>query len=255
MIDSSVSYRQIWTNLLVRNSGKRQSLATPGSPEGQQNLLTPKLGSPHHGRTRSGFGRERGASELGSLRSKLCSRKAGFLVLDLLLASIISTTNIALAETAHSNAGAAQATGSVCHQVLVNVRTLRAVERFDRTPNPGVVAVKIDSRLQDLSSKLRELPFKNFSLLSTEERTIPLKKRETLSLGGGQTLTLRPLYADNDRVGMWLKWKEPDGSDILDTRMHFNFGESMIAGTDNSPSSGVILVIDVQRGADPILKQ
>lgn len=140
--------------------------------------------------------------------------------------------------------GAAPSNSLADSQVIVSVRTVRA---SDPLTGPATRKLKIDERIRDLSQKLSKLPYGAYSLLSAERLTIGMKHRQSLTLAGGQTLTVRPLYADDERVGMWLKWQEPNGAEILDTRMHFDYGESMIAGTDNTPESGVILAIDVSK--------
>jgi hypothetical protein len=133
--------------------------------------------------------------------------------------------------------------------VAVDVRVVRA-----SNPSPSELSLtsqqaarkpRIDFRLKDLAAKLQRLPFQSYTVVSVEHRLIPLKKREVIGLSGGQTLTLRPLYVEDKRVGMWLKWQDQNGGDILDTRMHFDFGESVLTGTDNSENGGLILAIDV----------
>ncbi len=131
-------------------------------------------------------------------------------------------------------------------KVIVNVRVIRATDKMDPgeesfSPDP----VKVDRRLKDISFKLQKLPFRAYSLLSSEQKVVPAKKRESFLIASGQSLTVRPLYMEKDEVGLWLKWVDQNGAEILDTRMHINYGESMIAGTDSTPLCGLVLVVDV----------
>ncbi len=143
-----------------------------------------------------------------------------------------------------TTAGSLGSHGSVS-QVEVKVRVVKA----DNEENHAGRAV--DARLGDLQSKLERLPFHRFSVLSTESLVIPIKRKQTMTLASGQTLTLRPVYCEQEKIGLWLRWAEKNGDEILDTRLHVNPGESMIAGTDSSPSSGLILAIDVEPVSPP----
>jgi len=144
--------------------------------------------------------------------------------------------------------------------VMVQIRTIRAAGRFD--PEAGNIAeqpptMMIDSRLRDIAPKLSRLPYRTFNLVSAEERIVPLRKKETMLINGGQALSLRPLYVEAKQVGMSLKWQDEAGADILNTRMHFDPDEGMLTGTDSSATSGVLLVIKViplkpEEGARPV---
>jgi hypothetical protein len=53
----------------------------------------------------------------------------------------------------------------------------------------------------------------------------------------------RPIYMDQRKVGLWLNWKDRDGSQILNTRVHFNSQDTVLTGTDCSHNEGMILAI------------
>lgn len=105
--------------------------------------------------------------------------------------------------------------------------------------------MEIDPAIQDLSQKLLKLNFSTYRLLGTNREVVGMKKKEVLHLVDGYMLTVRPLYIEDKRVGMWLKWQDRSGLVILDTRMHFDPGSTMLAGTDRGDSSGLVLAIDV----------
>lgn len=136
-------------------------------------------------------------------------------------------------------------------QVIIKVTTIRASGGTDSAAENSSAAsqeqqVRIDRRLAGLSSKLKGLPFKDFSFVSNESRTIPFKKKEVFAIAGGQSLFVRPLYIEGQEACLWLKWVDQKDGVILDTRTHFEFGQSVILGTDNSPSSGLMLVVDIE---------
>jgi len=103
--------------------------------------------------------------------------------------------------------------------------------------------ISVENSLTDLKPKLAMLPFTSFRLISQKEEEISVKKKESIQLPNGQTLALRPMYMDKERVGMWLSWKDTDGSNILNTRIHFDADESVLTGTDYRDNEGRILAI------------
>ncbi len=133
-------------------------------------------------------------------------------------------------------------------ELQIVVRTIQAQGRIDehlRSDKP--IPIRIDSRLSDLADKLRRLPFRGFVYMSGDERTVPVRRKSVVALVNGQSLALRPLYIDKEKVGLWVRWTDKSGAEILDTRMHLDIGQSMIAGTDllNDPSGGLVLAVEV----------
>jgi hypothetical protein len=128
-------------------------------------------------------------------------------------------------------------------QVQVQVRTVMG-EGVRHSSEKGDT-VDVDQKITDLSDKLRKLHYKKYVLVSSRKDVVSMQQKKVLSLGKGHTLALRPMYIDGKRVGMWLKWKDDQGAKLLDTRMHFTCGESVVTGTERSDNSGVILAIDV----------
>ncbi len=144
----------------------------------------------------------------------------------------------------HARAEDAKAVAENVPSAWVLVRTVEALG--GGSPVAQSIAPKIDPRLSDIGEKLRKLHFKSFRLLSSQTQVVPLMKKGKLALINGDNLILRPLLVSPDRISMWLKWKDANGMEVLDTRMHFDPGESMLTGTDHSDESGVILAIEVK---------
>jgi hypothetical protein len=127
-------------------------------------------------------------------------------------------------------------------KVKVVVRTIQATG--PRASSSGQAqTTSLDDSLADLKPQLALLPFSAFHLISSKEEEISLKKRESFRLPNGQTLTFRPMYMEKERVGLWLSWKDTDGSDILNTRIHFDADDSVLTGTDYQDNEGRILAI------------
>lgn len=104
-----------------------------------------------------------------------------------------------------------------------------------------------DAGIKDVAAQLKRLPFSEFRLTSENHQEIALRQKLFIPLNRGQVLAVRPLQYENERITIWLKWCDNDGSEILDTKMRLEPGRSMLAGTESSEngSSGMILVIDV----------
>lgn len=135
--------------------------------------------------------------------------------------------------------------------VEVLVRSIQAEDRIEETGDTPI-SIRIDSRLEDLADKLKKLPFRNFSFIGGDRKIVPVLKKGYIALANGQGLTFRPLYAEENstahkRIGLWLKWQDKSGLDILDTRMHFEEGQNMLLGTDlvANPNNGLILALEV----------
>jgi hypothetical protein len=132
--------------------------------------------------------------------------------------------------------------------IKVSVRAIQASAphetnheaKADRSPER---VIHVDEGLKDLQEKLIHLPFNTFRLLSQREETLALKTRDSLQLPNGQSLMFRPIYMDQRKVGLWLNWKDRDGSEILNTRVHFDSQDTVLTGTDCSHNEGMILAI------------
>lgn len=167
-----------------------------------------------------------------------------------LLTALLCQISIVQAESPYTVMHLIDTTSPV---VAIKVRVIRAT-------NPIVVGspltenakasyqIDMDEELSDISLKLRHLQFLTFKMVSKDELLIPLKKKESVNLSDRTVLTIRPIYLSDNRVGMWLKWTDKSGEQVLlDTRMHFDSEESMLAGTENhSGDGGLILAISAQ---------
>ncbi len=134
--------------------------------------------------------------------------------------------------------------------VTLHIRTVKAAgTALSKTAaaDSEKPAPVIDDRLDDLRAKLTRLPYNNFRLLSSQEISILPLRKTTIRLDGGQLLNVRLLYADKERVGMWVRWADKDGMKLLDSRMHFNCTEPVLTGTSSSGDSAVILALGVEQ--------
>lgn len=129
--------------------------------------------------------------------------------------------------------------------VTISVRTIQATEPTHHHANDTEKspALHLASSLQDLEARLSNLPFSNFQLIASKEETLTLKKKNSLQLPNGQSLTFRPVYLEDRKIGLWLDWRDKDGSEILNTRVHFDSNDAVLTGTDCAADAGLILAI------------
>ncbi len=141
--------------------------------------------------------------------------------------------------------GSASIELALADAVNIRVRAIRAETAAPSGENNSDKVINCEKSLQDIDGKLRKLPFHTFSLVSAQSERVDLMKKETMYLTGGNELTVRPLYAAQGKVGLWLRWTDSAGAKVLDTRMHLATGESMVAGTDTGQDTATVLAIDV----------
>ncbi len=151
------------------------------------------------------------------------------------LACLVACTGEVGSEESHSDS----------HLITLSVRTIQAStpRNAEEVPASTDRPIRLEGNIRDLGPKLSQLPFDTFQLLSTKEETIALKTRDSLQLPNGHSLTFRPMYMDAKKVGLWLHWRDQDGGEILNTRVHFDSADSVLTGTDCAHEKGLILAI------------
>ena len=160
----------------------------------------------------------------------------------LLLGAILLTKP--LAAGAEDGAAAPHA-----HSVVVEVRSVEASEPAPQDRQSPYDISSVDARLDDIRTKLQKLHYRKFRLVGVRSQVVPLLQKGVLELVNGHSLTVRPLYISPRRIGLWLKWLDKAGIEVLDTRLHFDPGESMLTGTDGEGEKGMVLAIDVKPAA------
>ena len=131
---------------------------------------------------------------------------------------------------------------------LVSVRSVGADNQIVTPVVSGPVAetVAVDERISDLREKLKNLNYRHFLLLESTERIVSENQIETVPLYGGHALALKPVRFGRGRIGLWLRWTDERGAEVLNTKMHFDSRESMLAGMEREGNKGVILAIGVR---------
>jgi hypothetical protein len=132
--------------------------------------------------------------------------------------------------------------------VSLHVRALRASDPKGNANNSDEKdnQIKLSSTLIPFQRKLATLPFRSFELMSEEEAVVSLKKKHHIQLINGHHLVVRPLFLREDgNICLWLRWQDKEGMKLLDSRIHVPLGETVLAGVEQSPTSGMVLTIDV----------
>jgi hypothetical protein len=131
-------------------------------------------------------------------------------------------------------------------KVKIKVRLLQASDKTMLGFSSFTTDRILEPQLQDLRTQLETLPYDSFKIVSNEKIVLPIKKSNNLALSNGHSVVLKPLSVNGREISLWLNWKDESGDCLLDTRMHFDSSEAMIAGTDHSPDSGLLLAINVR---------
>jgi hypothetical protein len=103
----------------------------------------------------------------------------------------------------------------------------------------------IPEELVHLKDKLEDVHFKNFNLDSTQSIKLLASNKQKLTLANGDGLELEMLYLEDQRIGLWINWKDTSGMELLDTRMHFDISETMLAGAECEENKGKLLAVRV----------
>ncbi len=99
--------------------------------------------------------------------------------------------------------------------------------------------------LSSIRGLLTAVPYRSFQMIENRALQISLKQKKRLAIGDSQLLLIRPLYIRDDRLCLWLKWKDQRGMSVLDSRMHIELGQSMVAGVEGEGNNALILAIRV----------
>jgi hypothetical protein len=133
---------------------------------------------------------------------------------------------------------------SAAKKVSLHVVTVKA--SAPREENEAVGSLRMSESLVPLRQKLSMLPFRSFEIMSDSRVIVSMKKRHQIDFADGHRLVVRPLYLREDgTICLWLRWKDKEGVNLLDSRIYVPRGESVLAGAEQTPTSGLILAIDV----------
>ena len=107
--------------------------------------------------------------------------------------------------------------------------------------------IVIHDSIRSLKPKLKKLPYKSYHLDSVEKITLPDHQRHEIKLKNGDVLALELLYFDKQRIGLELDWRDSTNMKLLETRMHFDQDDTMLAGAaDEESMQAKMLAISLQ---------
>ena len=105
----------------------------------------------------------------------------------------------------------------------------------------------IHDSIRALKPKLKKLPYKSYHLDSVKNVTLPDSNRHEVQLKNGDMLALELLYFDDKRVGLEIDWRDKSNMKLLETRMHFDRNDTMLAGAaDEESEQAKMLAISLQ---------
>jgi hypothetical protein len=95
-----------------------------------------------------------------------------------------------------------------------------------------------DAILPEMESQLKTLPFSNYKVLDSAERDLDFDEEGSFVVADGEAqlhnVTVTPDSADAQRVKMTVKWKGPDGKQLLASELKVANGKCLVLGTDST---------------------
>lgn len=127
---------------------------------------------------------------------------------------------------------------------FIRVRLIQARDAVNGTAREMPQQV-LDKRIEDLKQQLTSLPFTRFDTLAIRKRKASLDRVHSIALRLGHSVNLRLLYVEKGKTGLWLVWKSGEGEELLNTKLHLNCREPMVAGTELQNGEGLVLAVNV----------
>ena len=129
-------------------------------------------------------------------------------------------------------------------KVTINIKSIESKVPRDVKSN---TKISVHDSIRDLRPKLKQIPYRNFDLTSSENFVVPINENQQIALKNGDLLSLQLLYLDSERVGMRMDWKDTQNQQLIDTQLHFDCLETMLVGAEgDDENSGKILAVSVK---------
>ena len=127
--------------------------------------------------------------------------------------------------------------------------TLRVVEGHNRVEESSLQEIRAGEALSDVGSQLQALPFKQFRLIGSKERSVPLGEEAVFNVVAANeeshSIHIVPEEVKHGKVGLSLNWFGPTGENMLDTKVAITNGQNMVFGADGSGEASSILCLKV----------
>jgi len=137
---------------------------------------------------------------------------------------------------------------------LIKIRTISAhnIEANGEWPAGALKSIShLPPVLNDVAFKLQDLPYNAFKLQGQSEVQVGLHSIREVRLASDDpsfpehTLKLKLLGLNRGKVCLWMNWREADGGQILESRVHFKQGEQFVTGTEAKDGGGMLVVLQV----------
>lgn len=128
----------------------------------------------------------------------------------------------------------------------IRIRLVQAND-YEKNPQKAHSPRAVAHSLIDVAKKLLKLPYRSFTLLDDQEISLNLTSEDSIELSNNSIIQIKPLSFNKDKVCLWINWKDSARTEVIDSQMHFDIGESMVIGADQSDKQGMILIVDVSK--------
>lgn len=106
--------------------------------------------------------------------------------------------------------------------------------------------VSMNKSLAPFKDHLLQFPFHNYKIRYLTQISLPVKTSEKFYLSDNEVLQLKVLYCEDKRASIWINWQDSEGNEVLDTRLHFNKDEPIIAGVEEGEFKGKFLLLKLK---------
>lgn len=126
---------------------------------------------------------------------------------------------------------------------------VKTIKGLDRSEDRSDAENAIDSSFSDIKDQLKDLPFARFQQIDLIQKETDF---ETLlhftprcAMGNLHQVDITPHALCEDKVDVTINWVAPTGETMVDSRIKFPNGQSIILGTEHPKQTCTIMVVKV----------
>ena len=132
--------------------------------------------------------------------------------------------------------------------VSFDIYAVQARSKIEHGPADRAVPQTIPDTLKSIRLSLTQAPFSLFEMIDHQTVVVPLRQKSRLRMAKDHVVVIRPLFIDDGRLCLWVKWRDKDGMEVLDSRLYLVLGESVIAGVEEADNAGLLLAMKATVG-------
>ncbi len=107
--------------------------------------------------------------------------------------------------------------------------------------------MEVGSFIADMKHQLETLPYKEYSVIDSQNKTVAFGKESSFSLTDANkqvhNLKIEPISLEKKRVVVKVNWTDPAGDTMLATQLKVINGENLVLGTETSGDESTIVCV------------